>query len=153
MCDSISNRLKRAMEIRNMKQSKLSQITGIGKSSISQYISGDYEPKQGNIYLLAQALDVNEAWLMGHDVKMDREIKPTSISLNERNLLKKYNSLDEKGRHTVNTILEVEYNRCINSTDEYMPETLAAHDDDIPDDAKKRNMTKAMVKFREINGK
>lgn len=153
MCDSISNRLKIAMEIRNMKQSKLSQITGIGKSSISQYISGDYEPKQGNIYLLAQALDVNEAWLMGHDVKMDREIKPTSISLNERNLLKKYNSLDEKGRHTVNTILEVEYNRCINSADEYMPETLAAHDDDIPDDAKNRNMTKAMAKFREINGK
>ena len=150
MCDSISSRLKKAMNIRNMKQAELCKLTGIGKSSISQYISGDYEPKQGNIYLLAQALDVNEAWLMGYDVKMDKEIKPTSISLNERNLLKKYNFLDEKGKHAVNVLLEMEYTRCANAIDEYNPETLAAHDDDIPEDAKARNIIKAKAKFKEI---
>ena len=30
--------------------------------------------KQNNVYLLAKALDVSEAWLMGADVSMDRDI-------------------------------------------------------------------------------
>lgn len=46
--------------------------TGLGKSAVSQYYSGKYEPKQKGIYLIANALDVNEAWLMGYDVPMER---------------------------------------------------------------------------------
>ncbi len=56
-----------------MKQSELVALTGIGKSSISTYISGEYEPKQKNLYRIAKALDVSEAWLMGLDVPMERE--------------------------------------------------------------------------------
>lgn len=70
--DTISNRIKKALEIRNMKQVDLVEKTGIGKSSISTYISGEYEPKQKNIYKLAKALEVSESWLMGNDVPMDR---------------------------------------------------------------------------------
>lgn len=72
--DSISNRIRTALELRNMKQVDLVEKTGIGKSSISTYISGEYEPKQKNIYKLAKALDVNEAWLMGNDVPMERNV-------------------------------------------------------------------------------
>lgn len=54
-----------------MKQADLVALTGIGKSSISTYISGEYEPKQKNLYRLAKALEVNEAWLMGYDVDME----------------------------------------------------------------------------------
>ena len=61
--DTPANRIKQALEIRNMKQADLVRLTGIGKSSISTYISGDYEPKQKNIYKIAAALNVNEAWL------------------------------------------------------------------------------------------
>lgn len=69
---SISERLKYAMSVRNIKQVDLVNITGIGKSSISTYIAGDYKPKQQNIYKLAKALDVSEAWLLGYDVPMER---------------------------------------------------------------------------------
>ena len=69
--DTISNRLKQALKMRNMKQADLVALTGIGKSSISTYISGEYEPKQKNLYRLAKALEVNEAWLMGYDVDME----------------------------------------------------------------------------------
>ena len=55
-----------------MKQVDLVSLTGIGKSSISTYLSGEYEPKQRNIYKIAKALDVSEAWLMGEDVPMER---------------------------------------------------------------------------------
>ena len=70
---SIADRMKQAMDIRQMKQTDLVRKTGIGKSSISTYLSGDYEPKQKNIYKIAFALDVSEAWLMGYDVPMERQ--------------------------------------------------------------------------------
>jgi len=69
---TIANRIKEAMTIRGMKQVDLVSLTGIGKSSISTYLSGEYEPKQRNIYKIAKALDVSEAWLMGEDVPMER---------------------------------------------------------------------------------
>lgn len=75
LIDTFSNRLNTAMRIRNIKATELSEKTGIAKSSLSEYINGKYEAKQDGVYLLAKALDVNEAWLMGLDVPMDREIK------------------------------------------------------------------------------
>lgn len=69
---TIADRIREAMERKGIKQSELVSMTGIGKSSISTYLSGEYEPKQRNIYKIAKALDVNEAWLMGEDVPMDR---------------------------------------------------------------------------------
>ena len=71
--NTISKRLKLALETRNMKQIDLVSATGIGKSSISTYLSGEYEPKQKNIYKISKALNVNEGWLMGLDVPMERD--------------------------------------------------------------------------------
>ena len=67
---TIAERMKEALALRGMKQSELVALTGIGKSSISTYLTGEYEPKQKNIYKISQALDVSEAWLMGFDVPM-----------------------------------------------------------------------------------
>lgn len=65
-----TNRLRQALEFRNMSQSELSRLSGIGKSAISQYLSGEYEAKQEKIYLMSKPLNVNPAWLMGFDVPM-----------------------------------------------------------------------------------
>lgn len=73
LVDTFSNRLKVAMRIRNIKASELSIKTGIAKSSLSEYINGKYEAKQDGVFLLARALNVNEAWLMGCDVPMEKE--------------------------------------------------------------------------------
>ncbi len=40
---------------------------------MSQYIKGTFEPKQDRVELLAKALQVSEAWLMGYDVPMERK--------------------------------------------------------------------------------
>ena len=66
-------RIKEAMRLRNKTQAELCEITGIPKSAMSQYVSGKFVPKQTRIYLLAKALNVNEAWLMGYDVTRERE--------------------------------------------------------------------------------
>ncbi len=70
--NTTAKRLKEGMEIRGLKQTDLVEKTGISKGALSSYLSGRYIPKQNNIYLLAKALDVNEAWLMGADVPMER---------------------------------------------------------------------------------
>lgn len=75
LVDNFSNRLNTAIRIRNIKPIELSEKTGIVKSKISSYMSGRYKAKQDGVYLLAQALNVNEAWLMGLDVPMERNLK------------------------------------------------------------------------------
>ena len=69
---TIAQRIEEGLKIRGMKQVDLVNLTGIGKSSISTYLTGEYEPKQRNIYKIAKALNVSEAWLMGLDVPMER---------------------------------------------------------------------------------
>lgn len=79
-----NNRLKTAMNIRSVNQSELCEKTGIPKSAMSQYLSGNFKPKQNRTHSLAKALDVNEAWLMGYDVPMERQVKEND-SINTSN--------------------------------------------------------------------
>ena len=69
---SVANRLSYIMSLRGLNQMDVSKRTKIGVSSLSQYINGKVSPKQDRIYILAKALDVSEAWLMGYDVPMVR---------------------------------------------------------------------------------
>lgn len=73
MRENFANRMRTAMELSGAKQVDIINATGIGKSTISQYLSGKYEPKSDGIYKIARALNVNEAWLMGYDVDMKRD--------------------------------------------------------------------------------
>lgn len=222
---TIAERMNEALLLRDMKQAELVEKTGIGKSSISTYLSGLYEPKQKNIYKIAKALDVNESWLMGYDVPMERKQTIQNISpeflenekeldnillsavkellspyaedknnntqsvvemldqnsndykfkseiynalfkqliynkddskldlfpyiyskctytTKEISLIEKYNLIDDKGKHTVDTVLEMEYMRCNNphllpNAAHDLPGATAedkAHDDAVMDD-------------------
>ncbi len=64
-------RLKKALMLRDISQTELCEITGIPKSAMSQYLSGNFKPKQTRTYFLAQALNVSPAWLMGYDVPIE----------------------------------------------------------------------------------
>lgn len=74
MTTSTASRLKKALAHNNMKQIELVEASGIGKSAISQYVSGKIVPKQDKIYILAKVLNVSEGWLMGYDVPMERDV-------------------------------------------------------------------------------
>lgn len=78
--DTFANRLRTALKLRGMKQVELCEITGLGKSSLSQYLSGEYEPRVNRVAIIANVLDVNIYWLMGFDVPMDREAPLPSLS-------------------------------------------------------------------------
>lgn len=69
---TFAKRLREGLDIRQMTQAELSKESGISKSSISRYLSGAWEGKQDAVYALSKVLNVNEAWLMGYDVPMER---------------------------------------------------------------------------------
>ena len=67
-----SDRLREAMRAAGKKQQDLANITGLSHSTISRYLSGTVEPRQGAAIKLAKALGVSEMWLWGYDVPMSR---------------------------------------------------------------------------------
>lgn len=86
-----SERLNQAMNIRNMKQNDLCYITGIPKSAMSQYVSGAFNPKQKRTYLIAKALNVSEAWLLGLNVPMEKvENVNFELSPHEKDVITAY---------------------------------------------------------------
>lgn len=71
--EDFKDRLNKALSIRDIKPIELSEKTGISESTISQYRSGYAKPKEERLAIIANALDVNPAWLMGLDVAMNIE--------------------------------------------------------------------------------
>ncbi len=71
--------LLKAMEFKGITQTELCERTQIPKSAMSQYMSGKFKPKQTRMHLIAKALNVSEAWLMGLDnTPMERETASNS---------------------------------------------------------------------------
>lgn len=75
----LKDRMKIAMNAKNMKAADLCERTGIPKSAMSYYLNGRSEPKTDRLYIIAKALDVSEAWLLGYDVAMDRSQEQKDI--------------------------------------------------------------------------
>ena len=82
-----SQRLKQVMTARNMRQVDVLKAAEpfcnkygvkLGKNDLSQYVSGKVEPRQDKLTILGLALGVSEAWLMGYDVSMERNVTPTA---------------------------------------------------------------------------
>ena len=71
-----SQRLHKAMAMEHKKQTDLVAMTGLNKSTISRYCSGEVEPKANAINKLATALNVAEMWLWGYDVPMEKQAQP-----------------------------------------------------------------------------
>ena len=55
---SFANNLKAIMQEQNLSQTDLSNLTGIGKPSLSQYLSGIHMPYKSRIAKIADALGV-----------------------------------------------------------------------------------------------
>lgn len=77
-----SDRLKQIMREKNLRQVDIIEKSKpyqkafnikLGKSALSQYISGKSVPDQHKVFLLSKTLEVSEPWLMGFDVPRNPE--------------------------------------------------------------------------------
>lgn len=64
MNENIIARIKQIMVAKDIGQAELVRRTGLPASSISDWLSGKYAPKQDKIDIMAAALGVSPAWLM-----------------------------------------------------------------------------------------
>ena len=127
-----------------MRQADISEMTGIGKSSISTYLTGEYEPKQKNLYLIAEALEVNPSWLAGFDSQM--QIKSNVVSFKEKKkeeewhapLVTSYEEASPDTQTAACAVLGIE--RIVPPSqeksvyDEHEVEEIAAHNDEGDDE-------------------
>lgn len=68
----LKNRLREALDARDMKARDLSKKTDIPEGAISYYLSGKSSPKGERLHILCVALDVSESWMLGYDVPMEK---------------------------------------------------------------------------------
>ena len=118
--ENTSIRLKEIMNDRNLKQVEILEMTKpycveydvkMNKSDISQYVSGKVEPNQEKLFILAKALNVNEAWLMGFDVPMKKELSSTEAE-SDIELIEKFSLLSDRDKilvmNMINSMLPTE---------------------------------------------
>lgn len=70
--EELKDRLRYAMDARGLRAVDIVERAGIPKGTISYYLNGKTEPKADRLYVLAKVLNVNEAWLLGFDIPMER---------------------------------------------------------------------------------
>ena len=118
---TVGERLKSIMERHGMRQVDLINKVNllcerkgydvhIGKSDLSQYLSGKTEPGEDKLFVIAEALSVNEAWLAGFNAPMNPPSTPGMIDMgtadinlmaDERYLVEQYRILNTGGKNKV----------------------------------------------------
>lgn len=101
----LKDRLRTALEIREKKAVDLVRDLKIPKSAVSQYLSGYRTIKDSKrLYIIAEYLNVSEAWLMGFDVPMEPEAQKNNdiesdivvMSENQKSLIEFAKSVPEE---------------------------------------------------------
>lgn len=118
---NIGERIKQRRKELNLSVDDVADKLNKNRATIYRYESNDIENLPITILEpLAQILQTTPIYLLGLEDKKDGSIK-VKLSNEESTLINKYRTLDSKGKHTVNTVLDMEYSRCNNVL-------LAAHE-------------------------
>lgn len=152
----MAERIKERRLIMNYTQEELAEKLGLQKSAIAKYENGRVENiKRSVIALMATVLECSPAYLMGWSEEAKEQ---THISKTDQELLHKYHYIDDKGKHTVDTILEMEYNRCsaecaeaaMIKPEENKPHLLpvAAHNDTITEPGELEKTMRDLAKLK-----
>lgn len=98
-----AERLKAALDIRNISAAELSRRLGIDEGTISNYKKGRYEPKQRRLEEISKILNVSIPWLMGADVPMDiKQLNNNSTSnKKDQELLRLFSRLSEDEKQEI----------------------------------------------------
>ena len=72
----IKERLIEAMKLRGMTATELANKSGLAKSSVSRYLTGENIPRSIAIGKMANALNVSPAWILGYNLTMDGQEIP-----------------------------------------------------------------------------
>lgn len=112
----------------NINDAEIARRLGVNRSTITRWRSGDQSPPLSKIPAIAALFDVHPCVFVGGEQYAPQET--------ESRLIAKFRELDSLGKHTVQTVLNVEYERCMKQR----MEPIAAHNDDMSDEQLKLMM-------------
>lgn len=69
--ETIQNRLYELLRVKEITAAELCAKTGISAPVFSRYLNGQREPRQDKIAIIAEACNINPAWLIGFDAPMN----------------------------------------------------------------------------------
>lgn len=98
----------------NLNLLDVAKACNVSEATVSRWESGNIgQMKRNRIAALSKVLDLSPAILVGTtENNVDDNVELiVDLSNQEHDLLNVYRSLDEKGRHTVNTVALMEYDR------------------------------------------
>lgn len=101
---TFAQRLQTLIDHLGITNAELAEVAHCNRSSITRYLKGDYEAKQDFIYLVCKRYNINEAWLMGFDVHMDKT-ETTSDDEDRKKLITKIMRLTPDQVRSLLTIL------------------------------------------------
>ena len=106
---SIGSRIKQRREELGYTQPQLASLIGVSKGTIGNYESGISSPNENILFRLFEVLRCDANFLYQDDIKiMENDV----FSLSEQNHIKKYRTLDEYSKKVVDSVLDLEYERC-----------------------------------------
>lgn len=73
----------------------------MGRSALSQYVTGKSKPDDKKLYLLSKTLNVSEAWLMGYDVDMKRVPNEDRTTSSKPEIISIYDKLEQPRQEKV----------------------------------------------------
>lgn len=118
-----------------INKSKLSQLSGVPYTTIDAFYKKGYEnTKMSTIRKLADALEVSLDYLIV-DTITDEDYGKTDgfkVACDEMGIIKKYRTLDEYGKETVDSVLDIETRRCEEILARRQAEEAAAVGYDLP---------------------
>lgn len=119
--NTLGERLRKAREDAGLSQTELAEKIGIKSSSgvISNWERDLNKPDADKIVRLCEVLKISASYLLDYYGKSDFQ-----CTLSEQEHIKKLRSLDGYGKKAVNSVLDVEYDRCkhdLEVADEIVP--------------------------------
>lgn len=100
-----AKRMNEVLNEFNMKPQELADLTGVSKSSISQYVNGSHAPSNISSSKMAKVFNVNPLWLMGFNVEKRKEISSSEADI-DMALLQKFSLLNDRDKEIVMNLID-----------------------------------------------
>lgn len=101
------HRIKELIEYLGISQTEFCKRCGLNKSALSNYLNGDREPRQDKLSMIADAFDVDPAWLMGYETPMRLSKIGDTLSYEESKVISAYRSSSDEIQCAVCAVLGV----------------------------------------------
>ncbi len=105
--------IRKLRKKQNISMKELGLSIGVSESTISLYENGKRQPDYNTLIKIADYFNVSTDYLLGHTC-FQSEGSNIFIA-HEKQLIKKYRLLDQHGQKAVDSVLNIEYERCSNS--------------------------------------